>query len=297
MNFSQKMKTYTIDNLKQEQWTDYNDGNIFVIDNIKKLPLLNTSAFGLESIIIIFCTQGKAELTVNEHKQTLLPGTILVGMPHSFYKEFRQITDDFNPCIIGLSVYSFGTTFYSTKNIWKSLSYLYYNPVIELEEHEIKILMLYYEIATIKMASEESPYSKDIASALLHSVIFELMGIIDKVSGNFVISESSQKDLLFKRFLEYLANSDGRMRLVSEYADKLCVSPKYLSAVIKSISGRNALALIHESATRSIVRELKYSDKSIKEIANYFGFPNISFFGKFVKAQLGVSPKHFRKEG
>ena len=133
--------------------------------------------------------------------------------------------------------------------------------------------------------------------SLLHCVIFELLSLTNKVESiDFDEDEqSSQSDVLFRNFLELLAEHEGRVRSVQEYADMLYVSPKYLSAVVKQSSGRTALALIHETTIHAIVRQLKYTDKPIKEISEEMGFPSLSFFGKFVKTQLGVSPKKFRR--
>ena len=67
------------------------------------------------------------------------------------------------------------------------------------------------------------------------------------------------------------------------------------SAVIKKESGRGPLEWIHEYTLQAIIRQLSYSDKSIKEISADLGFPNLSFFGKFVRAHLGTSPTEYRR--
>ncbi len=64
----------------------------------------------------------------------------------------------------------------------------------------------------------------------------------------------------------------------------------------KSVVGRTASTLINDAVMREIKRQLKYSDKSIKEIALAMDFPNLSFFGKYVKAHLGMPPTEYRRE-
>ena len=155
----------------------------------------------------------------------------------------------------------------------------------------------YYELANAKMHGTRSVFHQAIMMSLLHCVIFELLNITDRVE-KLELNENehmTQSDVLFKNFIELLAENEGRVRSVQEYAYMLNVSSKYLSSIVKQISGRTALDLIHETTTHSIVRQLKYTDKSIKEIATDMKFPSLSFFGKFVKSQLGVSPKKFRK--
>ncbi len=91
-----------------------------------------------------------------------------------------------------------------------------------------------------------------------------------------------------------LATYDGSERSVKAYADRLCVTPKYLSTVCKTVSGKTALEWIHDFLADAITRNLKYTEGSIKEISDVLGFPNMSFFGKFVKTRFGMSPKEYR---
>lgn len=91
-----------------------------------------------------------------------------------------------------------------------------------------------------------------------------------------------------------LSKDNGMHRSVSYFADALCYSPKHFSKVIKQACGRTPLELINESAITHIKYRLKHSDRSIKEIADEFNFPNQSFFGKYVKAYVGMSPVSYR---
>lgn len=93
-----------------------------------------------------------------------------------------------------------------------------------------------------------------------------------------------------------VGDNDGKMRSVKKYAEDLCITPKYLSFISKSVCGKTALELIHESTVNTIVRYLKHSNLSIKEIADILEFPNLSFFGKFTKNHLGVSPTEYRRQ-
>ena len=82
---------------------------------------------------------------------------------------------------------------------------------------------------------------------------------------------------------------------MEHYASRLCVTPKYLSAVSKSVSGSTASEVINRCIIDDVRRLLHNPDKSVKEISNELGFPNLSFFGKYVKRMLGMSPKAYRK--
>ena len=84
-------------------------------------------------------------------------------------------------------------------------------------------------------------------------------------------------------------------RSVQYYADKLWLSPKYLSETVKTISGKPANNWIEAFVIVEIKIMLKNTDKSIKEIANDLHFTNQSFMGKYFRERTGISPREYRK--
>lgn len=290
------MKRISIEYLKNEDYVDYIDGDLFLIEDVEKLPTIKMGAIEVEAIIVIFCVSGVGQVTMNGTRYQISSNQLILGMPHTVYSNYEKMTENFEVKIIGIATRALNSSVFMTKNIWKSMYFLLNNPVLNINEDEVNLFTHYYELANLKMCSDRSPFHQAIMMSLVHSVIFELLTIINKVESiDFDDEQSSQSDVLFRNFLELLAEHEGRIRSVQEYADMLCVSPKYLSSVVKQLSGRTALAIIHETTIHTIVRQLKYTDKPIKEISDEMNFPSLSFFGKFVKAQLGVSPKKFRR--
>ena len=84
-------------------------------------------------------------------------------------------------------------------------------------------------------------------------------------------------------------------RTVDWYAAQLCISPKYLSAICKNNSGRTAIEWITDNVLEDIRYHLRQTDLSIKQISDKLGFSNPSFFGKYVKEHLGVTPVRYRQ--
>ncbi len=104
-----------------------------------------------------------------------------------------------------------------------------------------------------------------------------------------------QGDRIFRRFMLLLADNTNVNRSVKSYANDLCVSPKYLTSVCRKHSEYTASELIAASVISRIKQLLLYSDLSIKEVSKEMGFENLSFFGKYVKKHLGLSPNNYRK--
>lgn len=291
------MKKVDIEHLKDEDYVDYIDGDLFLIEDVNKLPTIKENAIEVDAIVVIFCVSGEGQVIMNGREYIVKRRQMLMGMPRSVFAYYKPLTADFEVKIIGISMRVFNSSVSMTKSIWKNFYFLINNPLLDMEEHEVKLLLHYYELANLKMQGKESPFHQAIMMSLLHCVIFELLTITDRIGkiSNEDEESMTQGNIIFKHFVELLSESDGRIRSVAEFADMLYVTPKYLSTVVKQVSGRTAIDLIHETSTHAIVRLLKYTDKSIKEITNEMNFSSISFFGKYVKAQLGVSPKNFRK--
>ena len=102
---------------------------------------------------------------------------------------------------------------------------------------------------------------------------------------------------IFRHFMEKVSEDDGTHRSVAYYADKLCYSSKHLSTVIKKVCGKSPLTIINEHAMECIKYKLRHSEMSMKEMADFFNFTNPSFFGKFVKGHIGMSPLQYRNSG
>ena len=85
-------------------------------------------------------------------------------------------------------------------------------------------------------------------------------------------------------------------RGVEFYADKLCLSPKYLSGLSKSVCGYTVQELVFKAIIRKCISMLNGTNKTIQEISEEFNFPNPSSFGTFFKKQTGMSPQKYREE-
>lgn len=285
-----------LNDLSEKVDADYMDGDLLLIDDIKELPCEGSLQTDMLSIII--CTEGRIQADMNGQTYTAGEGDMLVCPPNVFLNNY-MITPIFNAKILCLSYEALQRLLHLNKDIWDIILYLSKNPVYHLSQESEKLMNNYYSLLSYKLKQQDGRYRKEVMHALFQAVFYDLVEIltpIAKEQNETGDSHIRQGDLLLKRFLKILADSQGKERSVAAFANQLCVSPKYLSTVCKASSGKTALEWIHEYTTEVIVQQLKYSDRTIKEIADGLEFPNISFFGKFVKTQLGVSPTQFRKQ-
>ena len=139
-------------------------------------------------------------------------------------------------------------------------------------------------------------YSLSAVRRLLTSIFFYVINDIHVPAYDNVITTQHRHsaDRIFLEFSNALAVDNGCHRTVAYYADKQCVSPKYLSKIVKQYTGKPAIGIILEHAVDKIRAELKYTDIPIKEVAERFGFDDYASFCKFVKTHIGCSPQNCR---
>lgn len=274
---------------------DYMDGDVLVINGLKSIPI--KGSLQMDIIIILICIEGKLIVDINGKTHEVEVNDMLVCPPNIFVDNY-MISPNFNAKILALSYDALPRMLHIDKDIWNIILQLVEHPIFHLDAPSLKLMNSYYDLFSVKLNHSFSNYKKETMHALFQASFYDVCSIVKSQMSEKIIQDKSnlkQADVLVKRFLNLLADNKGRERTVLFYADRLCITPKYLSTVCKMSTGKTALEWIHQYTKEAIVQQLKYSNKSIKEIAEELDFPNISFFGKFVKTQLGVSPKEYRK--
>ena len=122
------------------------------------------------------------------------------------------------------------------------------------------------------------------------------MTLTDKSKINQRETGASHGKTLFDKFLSLLASKEIKHQPVDVYASELNITPKYLTMLCTKYSGRPASDWIAQYTKEDIRYNLLYTSLSIKEICTKLGFPNISFFGSYVRRLFGVSPTQLRKQ-
>ena len=125
-----------------------------------------------------------------------------------------------------------------------------------------------------------------------------LGGMVDKkaASGPQDKSSENRSKRLFENFLNLVSRHHASERGMAFYAERLGLTPKYLSKLIKQVSGRSAPDWIDDFVIVEAKNLLKYSNDSIKEIVYKLHFSNASVFYKYFKAHTGMTPTEFRRE-
>lgn len=297
------IKTITIEDFKaNKDLLDYCDNDVIVI-KAKNIPNRIKENVRLDCFLLIYCFQGVLTTNINgkeyqlnkENSAVLLPGTVIRQTTH-----IREADSENAIRLIGFSTSFLKDTIQFKKEMWGAIYQLYQSPILPCSPKESYKFYLYKEMAYTLITEQPHLYREEILKHFFASIFCEMLSEISHFFPleNTTYSEKANRShWIFRKFIELVMKDEGINRSVAYYADKLCYSPKHLSTVIKNVSGRSPLSIINAHAIDKIKYQLKNSDMSMKEIADYFNFTNPSFFGKFVKQHLGVSPQQYRQNG
>jgi AraC family transcriptional activator of pobA len=141
--------------------------------------------------------------------------------------------------------------------------------------------------------SAQNPFDNHECKLLLLALTYRLCSIYSRR----IIEEKNvagHKIDTFIKLIRLIEKYYMQERGVAFYADKLCLSPKYLSALSKSVCGYTVQELVFRAIIRKSIFWLKNTNKSVQEISDDLNFPNASFFGTFFKKQTGLAPSYYR---
>ncbi len=276
--------------VRMEQFTD---NDVAVFDELGALPAANIHS---EAYVTILCIEGKASCKIEGKEYHIGKNDIIMAHPNQFIQN-AMVSCDFKCRGILMSPSYFESIFILGGNIWEAGLIIRENPLLHLEDQDMAHFLKDHEFLKQKLADTHLPHHAQIIKLLLQSFIYEFYdNLAPMLNQQLSDRDYSSGEIIFKRFVSLTATDAPRHRDVTHYADKLCITPKYLSTICKKQTGKTASELINQVTINYIRTMLTSSEKSIKEIAAEAGFDNLSFFGKYVRRELGVSPRDYRAQ-
>lgn len=249
-----------------------------------------------EWIIIAVCIKGSIQSQVDGKIYTVHKNDMAFALL-SYSLESIMISPDLEVRLLGCSRKFIKQIFPNSTIIWHKVLYIYHNLIVHLDDLHVRDFERSYQFFKEMVARNDLLYYDDIMRYQTQSFLFHIASVVDHVIDTAEIEKRGiqSKDFLCREFLNLLSRTKPRPRSVTWYSKQLHKTPKYLSTAIKEVSGKTASEWIQEAVITDISDLLRNSSKSIKEICNDLDFPNLSFFGRYVRTHLGMSPKEYRK--
>ena len=250
--------------------------------------------------IIFFCTEGRAQFEYDGTVVRVQKNDMFLYMAHSTACNFLT-SSDFNCRQI----------WFSRSELWNieiynlisvsDMTLLKLYPVVHLTDDEIKLCDTYFQLLCNRIKMSTSVLTPYIVRSLLGTMLLELLSIMRLNSERMVvegrqeeINPSLHKKRIIDNFMRLVEQSDGRIRRVDDFAAQLNITPKYLSTILKEVMNRRPSTYIQLYTLKAIEHRLRFTDMTMQEIANDLNFPNPSFFGKYCKEHLGMTPLEYR---
>ena len=259
-------------------------------------PLAHPCRF--DCFMAIFCMEGHLRLSMNLQEYELKKGMLFLSYQGNIIRINEMI--DLNDsgfrylCVLMSRSFLSNLRLDVNKIITGSQAFVD-NPTISLDDNQ-KMILKEHMMLMMDIVKHASSFKAEAVRSILSSVVYYLSGVWPDKSNAVSTDEkpTTRGKVLADRFVNLVSEYFAQYRNVGFYADKLCMTPKYLSRVVREVTGRSAPEWIDSYVILEAKNLLKYSGLPIKEVVFKLNFPNQSVFYKFFKARTGMTPSEYR---
>lgn len=244
----------------------------------------------LDGVAFGVCVSGNARIKVNSKLYDMDESTAIVIMPNHIVEPIER-SENFT---LKLLLFSLDCVSKIKLDI-DTVKILEENPCINVSESDKEIITKMFVIITKLNNPENNNESRPVILSMLNSLILELESIVKQsltVGSNTKLSRAED---LTEQFLKLIIRNYKESREIEYYADKLCISPKYLTQVVKQTTGETPFNWMNKIVIIGAKNLIRTSEMNIMQISEELNFPNPSFFGRFFKKHSGMTPLEFKK--
>lgn len=241
---------------------------------------------------ILFCRRGSATVTVDQLRDRVTRDTLLLLLPGSIL-HLNERTDDFRVRFCAFSLELFSEAAYRLDPSFFHI--LHEHAIIRLPDRIIEGVRNWFQMASYTYRDRGNIFRNTIIRNRLQNVLLEAFDKTQRFAPDVHSQTGTTRQAdLFQRFVALVHEHCTEQREVAFYADRLCISTRYLSTIIRSVAHSTAKEFIDRSVVLEIKMLLGSTELSVQEIAYRLHFPDQSYLGRFFKKHTGVSPTEFR---
>ena len=251
----------------------------------------------IDAFIIGVGTEGETSVSFNLHEFRLKKDSMFIFTP----KNILQVNSQqyFKADVIAISPDFMRRINIDIKNMMPLVLKFVENPALTLTPEESRSMRGMIAQIERETRGPETHFSFDIVSGLIAATIYKVGDVLYNYLSEHPEVQNpihNRAEEYFKQFTHLWGEHYRTERSVGFYARQLCITPKYLTTLIKRISGLSVSEWIDNYVILEAKTLLKYSTMSIQEIAYYLNFPNQSFFGSYFKRNTGMSPSQYKAQ-
>ena len=250
----------------------------------------------MKAFTVILCIDGTENGTVNLKEMSINKGSLLMTSPNNVLKiEAGYPTATVRGIMLSQDFMRMLQV--DVKNSLLLFMRLAYNPLVNLTQEQQEDIERYFDLLENISNNSDLAHRDEIVRGLLMSMFYRISDTYEQrpqVLDEKERSVRNRREEYFAKFITLLSENFKRERTVGFYAEQMCVTPKYLSLLIKDFSGKSAAEWIDNYVITEAKTLLRYSTMSIQEVAYELNFSSQSFFGKYFKHLTGMSPSEYK---
>ena len=251
--------------------------------------------FKIGFTLILFCVNGWMRVRLNLREFCLQTGNALV-IEQGAIGECLDFDDN---CSIGIIAFN-STRYFDGIDAGYSImfsKYLAGNSLIPLSQEEMDEVVFIYEAMRRKLKQTDFRFKREAALGYMQVLFCCGYQWMSKQHESMPDgSRETRQQQLFGRFLDLVGKHYAEQRSITFYADKLCLTPKYLSVAVRQASGRGAGEWIKDYVVLEAKALLKSRLYTVQQVSDRLHFANASFFAKYFRAATGLSPRQYAQK-
>lgn len=248
----------------------------------------------VDGFVAIILMSGEATVSLNMTDYTIHPNDMVLFSPDSIV-DLKDYSDEAMAYIL-----AFSKSFINEIQVDLATSLPVYmrfgkEPVLPVSAKDVAEIRQIFQLIKTMLRSDKERYRHEIIRSLFTTAFYIITDLNQRERPS--TRTKGRGEAIFEEFSNLLQQYNKKERNVGFYAKMLNITPKYLSSIVKEVSGKTAARWIDESVILEAKTLLKYSGMSIQEIAYHLNFSTQSFFGKYFKQHTGTSPSRFKRKG
>jgi AraC-type DNA-binding domain-containing proteins len=262
------------------------------LDSIEAQKLKEISRFDM--LTFALCTSGFCKIKVNMKEYEMSPRSLIVIFPNQ-YIQLDEMNGDCRGEVIFTSLDVVKEFSVMVNNMASLFLYVRKNPCVMLSEERYEMIESYVDLIFRKSDRMENMFASEIMRNLLLALFCEVCNIF----GHEVILSQKVKtrnEEIYEHFMLLVSENYKKEHFVKFYADKMHITQRYLSTVIKDFSKSSPSDWIDQYVLTEAKILLNDSGKTVQQISNELNFKNQSFFGKYFRKHTGMTPLQYRKK-
>jgi AraC-like DNA-binding protein len=247
------------------------------------------------AVMAVLCTDGKIKAKIGVKNVEMKKQDMLVILPEQIF-EITEVTPDYNVLVAVMK-----DVFFDIRNNLSELKELQLFIMQEqkffIPEQSMNEFLSLFELMKTKLA-KPNEFTSQIIQHYCYILFYNCFAFYrqKQIGYQTTVVNKNQKETVFKRFINEVEHNFKTHHTIDFYANTLCITPKYLSLLIKEASGKTAADWIREYLILESRALLKSGRMTVKQVANELNFADQSHFGSFFKRYTGYSPREYQQQ-